>query len=275
MKDFCLELASKQTGFNTKLNIMREYLQAYALRTLQDDGAFRSMAFVGGTALRFLHALPRFSEDLDFSLEGKKNTRPFSVIIKKIKEEFILAGYDVTVIYNDEKTVQHAFLKFEGLMHEAGISPHKDQRLSIKIKIDTRPPEGAILETKIVNKYFPLSFLSYDLSSLFAGKFHALLSRKYTKGRDFFDLGWYLSRWKDLSPNTALLKNALKQSGWKREFPTQDNWSQYVSQVVKKVDWKKIKQDVQNFLENPSDLAAFSQENVLRLVSLAGTRAKE
>ena len=266
MKDYVLELASGQSGFNAKLNIMREYLQAYALRALQDGGAFRSMAFVGGTALRFLHGLPRFSEDLDFSLEDKKNTKPFSAIIKKLKDEFIQAGYDVTVSYNDEKAVRHAFLKFEGLIHEANISPHKNQRLSIKIEIDTRPPEGAVPETVIVNKYFPLSFLSYDLSSLFAGKLHALLTRKYTKGRDLFDLGWYLSRWKGLSPNIAMLENALKQTGWKGKFPAKDNWHHYVSDAVKKTDWKMVMQDVQNFLENPADLEVFSQENVLALL---------
>ena len=242
MKDFCLELASKQAGFNAKLNIMREYLQSYALRTLQDDGAFRSMAFVGGTALRFLHALPRFSEDLDFSLEGKKNTRPFPVIIKKIKEEFILAGYDVTVTYNDEKTVQHAFLKFEGLMHEAGISPHKDQRLSIKIEIDTRPPEGAIMETKIVNKYFPLSFLSYDLSSLFAGKFHALLSRKYTKGRDFFDIVYLMSK---TEPDLEFLKVRMN-IGSKKELLAR------LKTRMKELDLKLLARDVEPFLFDPS-----------------------
>lgn len=266
MKDYVLELASGQSGSNAKLNIMREYLQAYALRALQDVGAFRSMAFVGGTALRFLHGLPRFSEDLDFSLENRDNTKPFFVIVKKLKDEFIQAGYDLDVTYNDEKTVSSAFLKFEGLMYEANISPHKNQRLSIKIEVDTLPPKGAVLKTDIVNKYFPLSFLSYELSSLFAGKLHALLTRKYTKGRDLFDLGWYLSRWKGLSPNVTMLQNALKQTGYKGKSPTQDNWRQCVSEAVKKTDWKKVMQDVHNFLENPSDLKVFSQENVLTLL---------
>ena len=61
MKDYCLELSSRQTTFNAKLNIMREYLQAYALRIMHDKGVFRSTAFLGGTALRFLYNIPRFS----------------------------------------------------------------------------------------------------------------------------------------------------------------------------------------------------------------------
>ena len=82
MKDYTLELVSKQTGFNAKLNIMREYLQSYTLRILQDEGVFRSTAFLGGTALRFLYNLPRFSEDLDFSLASNVEYS-FVDIIKK------------------------------------------------------------------------------------------------------------------------------------------------------------------------------------------------
>lgn len=270
MKDYVLELVSKQTGLYPKLNIMREYLQAYALRILHDQGVFRSTAFLEGTALRFLYNLPRFSEDLDFSVAGKDKLYSFVDIIKKVKEEFILAGYNISVTYNDKKNVHSAFLKFEGLMYEAGISPFKEQRLSINIEIDTNPPEGAVLKTDIVNKYFPIAFLSYDLPSLFAGKLHALFSRRYAKGRDFFDVGWYLSRWKDLSPNITLLKNALMQTGWKGELPTKENWRTSLYDVVKKADWKKVRQDIENFLENPTDINVFSQENVLRLIKSEG-----
>ena len=265
MKDYVLELASKHTNFNAKLNIMREYLQAYALRVLYDEGVFRSTAFLGGTALRFLYDLPRFSEDLDFSIT-KKTGYSFLDIIKKVKQEFALAGYDISVSYNDKKTVQHAFFKFRGLMYEAGISPLKDQKFSIKIEVDTNPPEGAVLKTYIVNKHFPISFLSYDLGSLFAGKLNALLNRRYTKGRDFFDIGWYLSRWKDLSPNITLLKNGLLQTGWKKELHSEETWREFLCNVIEKTDWEKVKQDVENFLENSSDVNVFSKENVLNLI---------
>ena len=157
MKDYVLELVSKQTGFNAKLNIMREYLQAYALRVMHDEGVFRTTAFLGGTALRFLYNLPRYSEDLYFST-AKDERFNFVNLMKKIKDEFIQAGYDVSASYNEEKTVQSAFLRFRGLMYEAGVSSIKEQKLSIKIEIDTNPPEGAVLKTNIVNKYFPISF---------------------------------------------------------------------------------------------------------------------
>ena len=266
MKDYLLELVGARTGFNAKLNIMREYLQAYLLRIMHEEGVFRSTAFVGGTALRFLHKLPRFSEDLDFSLNGKMGYS-FVTLLEKIKKELILSGYSVSLSYNTQKSVNYAFVKYEKLMYEAGLSPHKHQKFSTKIEIDTKPPRGAVVTTNIVNMYVPLSFLSYDLPSLFAGKIHALLNRKYTKGRDFFDLGWYLSRWSTLTPNMKLLSNALKQTGWEKDMPTENTWRELISNVVQKTDWKRVTRDVENFLENPSDMQVFTRENVLKLLS--------
>lgn len=265
MRDYVLELTSRQKDLNAKLNTMREYLQSYVLRIMSDSGVFRNAAFVGGTALRFLYNLPRYSEDLDFSV-ADKNEIPFTELVKKIKDELILSGYSISVSYNDQKTVRHAFIKFGELMYEAGMTPLKDQKFSIKIEIDSNPPEGAVMKTNIVNKYFLISFLSYDVSSLFSGKLHALLNRKYTKGRDFFDLGWYLSKWKDLSPNIALLRNALVQTGWKGKLPSNENWREFIYNIVNKVDWTKVKKDVENFLENPKDLDIFTKENVSALI---------
>ena len=265
MKDYVLELVAAKTGFNAKLNSMREYLQAYILRIMHDEGVFRSTAFLGGTALRFIYKLPRYSEDLDFSITADKHYI-FVDLIRKIKRELELAGYDISISYNDEKTVQYAMVKFEKLMYEAGMSARKEQKFSIKIEIDTNPPQGAILKTNILNIYFPLAFLSFDIPSLFAGKIHALLNRKYTKGRDFFDLGWYLSRWKDISPNITLLQNSLKQTGWEEEMLSEKTWRSFLYKVVEETDWEKIRQDVENFLENPADMNIFTKENTLTLL---------
>lgn len=265
MKDFAVELARRKSGFNEKLNALREYLQAYILKMLHEQGFFQAAAFLGGTALRFLYQLPRFSEDLDFSLE-KKTTTSFETVIKKIKQELGLAGYRVSVSYHIRKTVQEAMVKFEGLMHEAGLSPLAAQKFSVKIKIDTNPPAGAALKTEIVNKFFPIAFLSHDLPSLFAGKLIALLARRYTKGRDFFDLGWCLSRWRDLNPNTALLANGLRQVQWSGELPTESSWKRVISQAVGRADWKKVEEDIEPFLENPGDLKVFTKENILGLL---------
>ncbi|MFH0771782.1 MAG: nucleotidyl transferase AbiEii/AbiGii toxin family protein [Candidatus Omnitrophota bacterium] len=265
MRDYVLELAAKQSGMNAKLSVMREYLQAYVLRIMHDEGVFSSTAFVGGTALRFLYGLPRFSEDLDFSAEKGKSP-VFAALMKKIKEELSLSGYSAAVTFNDGKTVNSAFVRFSGLMKDAGISAFAEQKLSIKIEIDTNPPEGAVTGTTVVNKYFPLSFLTYERASLFAGKLHAVLSREYAKGRDYFDLGWYLSRWSGISPNITLLANALKQTGWKKDYPTENTWRHIIRDAVNKTDLGGVKKDVENFLERPEDLSVLTKENVLKLL---------
>jgi len=266
MKDYVLELVASRQGTNAKLNIMREYLQAYVLRILHDEGFFRSAAFVGGTALRFLHGLPRFSEDLGFSQAKENHEKSFVALMKKVERELEAAGYSASVLAKTEKTVHHAMIKFEGLLHEAGLSPMARQKFSVKIEIDTRPPQGAVLTTNVVNKYFPISFLSYDTASLFAGKVHALLTRKCSKGRDYFDLGWYLSRWKDIVPNITQLRNALEQTGWQGGPVDEANWRALLTGTVERADWKKVRQDVENFLENPGDMDIFSQENILGLL---------
>lgn len=265
MKEQALYLAGKQTGQSSKFNSLREYVQAYMLRILHDAGLFRSTAFVGGTALRFLHDVPRFSEDLDFS-HAKGDAVKFVPLLKKIEAELVLAGYAVAVSYKNEKAVASAFVRFPGLLHEAGLSPHQNQNLSVKIEIDTNPPEGAVLRTAVVNKYFPIAFFAYDLPSLFAGKLNAVLCRRYVKGRDFFDLGWLLSRWPELAPNMELLRNGLLQMHWQGPMPDQDHWRHVISRAVEKADWKKVVQDAQNFLEKPSDMDIFSKENILQLL---------
>ena len=109
--------------------------------------------------------------------------------------------------------------------------------------------------------------MSYDLPSLFSGKIHCVLNRNYTKGRDLFDLGWYLSRWKDISPNFAFLDNALKQTNWQGTYPAKENWRNCLFEVVKNMDWDKVNADVGRFLESSADSTVFSKENLLKLIT--------
>ena len=179
MKDYLLELASQQTNSYNKLNVMREYLQAYTIRILFEEGAFRTLAFIGGTALRFVYHLPRYSEDLDFSILKSSHRYSFLTLLNRLKKEFILAGYEIDISYNDQKTVQSAFLKFPKLQLEAGISSFPDQNISIKIEIDTNPPSSAQIQSHIINKYFPLSFCINSSSGLLRTLFSALFETTF------------------------------------------------------------------------------------------------
>jgi len=136
----------------------------------------------------------------------------------------------------------------------------------VKLEIDMRPPEGAKSDTKLVNKYFLISFRSYDLPSLFAGKMHALLNRKYTKGRDYYDLVWYLTKWKTLEPNFNLLTNALKQTGWDQAMPNKATWKNLLRQRVNKAQWNAVMDDMLPFLSHPDESRVLTKQNVLNLL---------
>ncbi len=125
-------------------HIVREILQAKALACLQRTGAMIPLAFHGGTSLRFLYSIDRFSEDLHFALERPDRGYDFRVYLRAVRADFEREGYNVTVKANDRKVVHSAFLRFRGLLHELGLSPHRTETLAIKVEVDTRPPAGAV-----------------------------------------------------------------------------------------------------------------------------------
>lgn len=270
MKDHLLRLAAGKAAAHEKLNMMREYLQAHILRTLHEKGWFRRIAFLGGTALRFLYNLPRFSEDIDFSLENRQGY-DFHRLLHHVKESLELAAYDVFVSSRDKRNVHSAFIRFAGLMYETGLTPNQGQKLSIKLEIDANPPDGAILETRLVNRHFPIAFLHYDLPSMLAGKLHALLTRSFHKGRDYYDLGWYLSKWQDIQPNFKFLNAALAQTGWTGPIIDTGNWCELLRLRLERTDWPKLAQDVRPFLEDTRDLNAITKENLMSLLRQRST----
>ena len=111
-----------------------------------------------------------------------------------------------------------------------------------------------------------LNLLHYDKSSLLAGKLYAVLTRKYTKGRDIFDLFWYLSSPTWQEPNLIMLNNALRQTGWTGEVITKNNWRTIINQHLQTLDWSKISRDVEPFLEPNFDTQLLSQENLERVL---------
>ena len=149
MKELLKQLVKEKSNQLLKKNAVREYLQARVLQSLQDDGVFLNWAFLGGTALRFLFNIPRYSEDLDFSLINPEEACDFKRVLKKIKVLFEAENYDIHIQVSPVKTVMSAFLKFPGILYEMGISPHVNEVLSIKFEIDTNPPEMAEVSTTI------------------------------------------------------------------------------------------------------------------------------
>ena len=260
MRDHLLQVVSGLPA-DGRRNRAREYLQVYILRLMHEAGANRHLAFIGGTALRLLYQLSRFSEDLDFS-----QTELFDVdrLFRKLKRDLDLAGYTVTARTSTERTVKNAFLRFEGLPKLIGWSADPRTALTIKVEIDTKPPEGASTETTLVQQFFPIALVHYDLPSLFAGKIHALLARPFEKGRDWFDLVWYITEKRGLAPNLPLLENALRQTKHTNIQPSA--WRHAVSERLGELDWDRVLKDLQPFVDRQSDLEQLTPELIQKLL---------
>ncbi len=250
-------------------NVMREYLQARVLQTLQDRGAWEYLAFHGGTALRFLYAIPRFSEDLDFALETDIASYDFPALLDAVRTRFEREAYDVTVKVATKTAVNKAFVRFVGLEHELGLSPHRDKTFSVKIEVDTNPPAGAVVDVTTVRRYATLRFAHHDRSSLLAGKIAALLLREWIKGRDVYDLVWYLSDPSWPEPNEVLLANACAQAG-RPELANDGAWKSALSARMSEAPWDHVLTDVERFLERDADRWMLERETVLGVLRQRG-----
>lgn len=266
MKAHLLELVRASLTPAHARNVTREYLQARILGALQAAGAMIPLAFHGGTALRFLYASARYSEDLDFALERAASQYDFRAYLQAIKRDLSAEGYDITVKLNDSRVVHSAFVRFSGLLYELDLSPHPDQVVAVKLEVDTHPPAGAGLTTTVVRRHVTLHLQHHDRASLLAGMLHAILQRPYLKGRDLYDLMWYLSDPDWPAPNLALLNNALRQTGWTGTALTASNWKGTVRQRLTGLAWEQVVADVRPFLEPSADPELLTFENVARLL---------
>jgi hypothetical protein len=264
MKVEALNIARQTEDPILKLNLLREYMHRVILRSWHEQGAFQAVSFVGGTALRLLFQLPRFSEDLDFSLVDRSAPYRPEFWHRKLLRELRLSGLEATGKWNANPTVQVGWVRIPNLLWEAGITDLKDQKLSIKIEVDTNPPPGAETRTKILSDPFFWAVRYHDRSSLMAGKITAVLARPDTKGRDWFDLFWFLSGGRPVEPNLALLQAGLAQT--RRALAEKSHrWRELVRAQLETIDWASVVRDVQPLIERRADLDLFTRENV-RLV---------
>lgn len=266
MKEYLKTLIQSSSSPVGARNLSREYLQALILQSLQRTGAMTAIAFHGGTALRFLYSLPRYSEDLDFALERNSELYDFRSYLQTIRKDLEAQGYKITVKVNDQKTVHSAFIRFSGLLYELKLTPHQDETLAVKLEVDTHPPAGAVLDTSLVRHHVLLNLQHHDRASLLAGKLHAILQRPYLKGRDLYDLIWYLSDKNWPEPNLVLLNNALSQTNWDGSNLTLENWRKIVHSKIEKASFEQALEDVRPFLGSSEDIGLLTKNNLLSLL---------
>ena len=260
---------------------LREILQQVALLGLWRSKFFEKAAFYGGTALRMLYGLDRFSEDLDFSLLEPETEFSISPYIAAVEKEIHAFGFDVRVeekIKSTRGAVKSAFLKADTTEQLITINTpehitHEIPRgkvMKIRIEIDTDPPEGFDTETKYILAPIPFSVRSFTLPDLFAGKMHAVLCRRWkkrVKGRDWYDFVWYVSNYPRL--HLSHLEARMRQTGdWRgTETLTHDAFGETIHNTIDLLDVDRARADIEHFVSNPETLTLWSRDFFHQIVS--------
>jgi len=270
------------------LNALREILQELALLGLWRARFYEHAAFYGGTALRVLHGLDRYSEDLDFSLLRPSPDFTLGEYGASLRREVEGFGFEVEFGRREKArttATESAFLKTNTLREmvriEAGETLvrglHPAAQLKIKLEVDTDPPGGFGTEVRYLLRPIPFPVRVYALPDLLAGKLHAILCRRWgqrVKGRDWYDLVWYAGRHPQV--NLAHLEQRLRQSGyWTRpEALASDDLRRLLREAVDRLDVNQARTEVAPFVHDRRALDVWSREFftdiVGRIIPVAG-----
>lgn len=254
-------------------NAIKEIMQEVALLGLWRSKFFEHAAFYGGTALRILYELDRFSEDLDFSLLKPKKEFNFNPYLKAAEAELNGMGFSVTVeerVKSVDTAVESAFIKAGTKEHLIKIKVpeavseriQKNTFLNIKLEVDTDPPGGFETEAKTLLQPIPFAVNTYKKPDLFAGKLHAILQRNWKsriKGRDYYDFVWYVAR--DIPVRLGHLEERLRQSGgWTVGILRLTDLVELLRKKFAELNITTAKKDVLPFLKDQATVELWSRE---------------
>ena len=249
-------------------NAEQEVIQQITLAGLYRGGFFQYAAFYGGTCLRLFHDLPRFSEDMDFSLIEKRDDIHIEQFFPAIIEEFHLAGHEVTIVKKDKNLfgrVESAFLKDNTEAFDIKFQTKKT--IKVKIELDTDPPLSFETEQKLLLK--PYSFMTrcFTLPDLFAGKMHALVYRSWrrrVKGRDWYDFEWYVRNQVPLNFNHL----QVRIKAFNGEEVDKASFVELLKEKLASTDINNVKADVLPYIANPAELDIWSNDYFLQLADM-------
>jgi hypothetical protein len=237
-------------------NAVKEIMQEIALYALWRANFFDIALFQGGTSLRILHNLPRFSEDLDFILRVPDPEFNWEYYLKTVRLVFAQFGLKLDARPKEKlsKAIREAVLKDDSIVSQLGLTfadMGRRKTLKIKLEIDTNPPKYSGEASSFLDFPSDYQVRHQDLPSNFALKIHALLCRGYLKGRDWYDFSWYISN--GISPNLVHLQAALAQAGpWagQNDLDVDMKWlADALRTAIGAIDWKKAADDVKRFLQ--------------------------
>jgi predicted nucleotidyltransferase component of viral defense system len=255
-------------------NALREIIQEIALLGLWRSKFFEHSAFYGGTALRVVYGIDRYSEDLDFSLLKSDDRFSLGVYAGSLQRELNSFGFQVEFEQRQKShqtQIESAFLKTNTYKQLIVIEASEDllrdlhplKNLKIKLEVDTDPPGGFETETRYVLQPIPFSVRIFSLPDLFAGKLHTILCRHWksrVKGRDWYDLVWYVSNHPEF--RLSHLEARMRQSGnYNEEGPLSvEKLRSLLQDAVNKLDVEKARKEVSPFVRDQRTLDVWSTE---------------
>jgi len=258
----------QQQASTSTPNVEQEVMQKIALAGLSRGGFFKHAAFYGGTCLRLFHQLPRYSEDMDFTLREKNSDVHLEEFFPYIIEEFHLAGHEVVIQKKEKKMfgrVESAFLKENTEVFDIKFQTKKT--VKVKIEMDTDPPLGFETEYLPLSRPYPFVVRCVALSDLYAGKMHALLYRNWktrVKGRDWYDFQWYVANRVPL--NFGHLQKRIRE--FNDEDITKERFWEMLHEKLSTTDMEAVKQDVRGFIFNQRELDVWSNDYFLKLADM-------
>lgn len=243
------------------INALKEVFQEITLLGLYRGNFFDKAAFYGGTSLRILYGLERFSEDLDFSLLEKNKDFDIEKYFPSIVSEFEALGIEISLNKKSKQgdtNIESAFLKNDTSIHTLNIETkglenvHSGRKLKIKLEVDTNPPLKFQTESKTLLMPMTFNVRSMTLPNLYAGKMHALLFRSWktrVKGRDWFDFEWYV---KNNTPlNLEHLTERMKESGnFEKDILTKEEFEELLLSKIDTLDVEQAINEVKPFVKD-------------------------
>lgn len=240
------------------VNFLKEAIQFPVLNFIYNSSKYKNFIFTGGSCLRICYGLPRLSEDLDFDLLPKEIKK---LDLKKMGEEltaYFKNDFLMDLSYRCQGTTR-LYMKFP-ILKELGLS-YGENSDYLYVKIEPTACQFKKFETELTpvsSAGFNLLVNNYNLKFLMTGKIAAILEREWfkgknnevnIKGRDYYDLYWYLN--KDIKPDFSFLAEKfsigtdkkLKQALWEK--------------IDKEVDAAKLSHDLKNFFSDQPFITNF------------------
>ncbi|MBK8623109.1 MAG: nucleotidyl transferase AbiEii/AbiGii toxin family protein [Saprospiraceae bacterium] len=262
------------TNQDESLKAKREIIQYITLSGLSRSDFFSKASYYGGTALRMLYGLPRFSEDIDFSLNYSDPNFSLKDYFTYIEKECDMHGLAVDLSVKDKvhpNDVESAFLKDNTEWNIISVQEKNSASIKIKIEIDRNPPLFFETEPKLILRPFSFYINTFKESYLFAGKMHAFLFREWktrVKGRDWYDLEWYVKRGTPLNLR-HLQERAIQSNHLNKDIIlNKELLNEIIIDKISKTDIKMALIDIERFIQNPSDLNIWSKQYFYDLANM-------